>query len=295
MHAIFLFMNYSETFKKKLRQLITNALAEDIEDGDHTTLACIDPHARGKAILKIKDKGILAGVDVAEKIFLYTDSTSIIKKFKHDGDEMHTGEIAFEVESKVYDILTCERLVLNCMQQMSGIATLTKKYVDKLKGYHTKLLDTRKTTPNFRLLEKEAVRIGGGYNHRFGLYDMILLKDNHIDYCGGIEPAIMKAWKYVSEKKPGLKIEVETRNISDVKKVISIGKVDRIMLDNFSPNEIKEALDIINGTYETEASGGINYENIELYAATGVDYISSGAIIHQATSLDLSLKAEIIQ
>ena len=288
-------MNHDETFEEKLHNLIENALAEDIGDGDHTTLACIDQMSTGKAILKIKDEGILAGVDVAEKIFLFSDAISIVKKFKQDGDEIHAGEIAFEVESKIYDILTCERLVLNCMQRMSGIATLTKKYVDKLKGYHTKLLDTRKTTPNFRLLEKEAVRIGGGYNHRFGLYDMIMLKDNHIDFCGGIEAAILKTWQYVQEKKPGLKIEVETRNIEDVKKVMNIGKVDRIMLDNFSPTEIKEALRIIDGTYETEASGGIDYENIELYAATGVDFISSGAIIHQAKSLDLSLKAEIIQ
>ena len=288
-------MSYSETFENKLHHLIQNALAEDIGDGDHTTLACIDPKERGKANLKIKDKGILAGVDVAEKIFLYSDSTSVVNKFKHDGDEIQPGEIAFEVESKIYSILTCERLVLNCMQRMSGIATLTKKYTDKLKGYHTKLLDTRKTTPNFRLLEKEAVRIGGGYNHRFGLYDMIMLKDNHIDYCGGLEPAIMKAWQYVQKKKPGLKIEVETRNIEDVKKVIRIGKVDRIMLDNFAPDEIREALKMINGAYETEASGGINYKNIELFAATGVDFISSGAIIHQAQSVDLSLKAGIIQ
>lgn len=291
----FVFMNYPESFEKKLQQLIQNALAEDIEDGDQTTLACIDPKTNGKAILKIKDTGILAGVDVAEKIFLYSDSTSTIKKFKNDGDEMQPGEIAFKVEAKIYTILTCERLVLNCMQRMSGIATLTRQYTDRLKGYHTKLLDTRKTTPNFRLLEKEAVKIGGGYNHRFGLYDMIMLKDNHIDYCGGIEAAITKAWNYVQQKKPGLKIEIETRNINDVKKVMSIGKVDRIMLDNFSPDEIKEALTIINGTYETEASGGINYENIEIYAATGVDFISSGAIIHQAKSLDLSLKAGTIQ
>lgn len=286
-------MIYSETFEKKLRQLIQNALSEDTGDGDHTTLACIDPLAMGKAILKIKDTGILAGIDIAEKIFSYSDINSKIKKFKQDGDEMHPGEIAFEAEATMSTILTCERLVLNCMQRMSGIATLTKKYTDKLKGYHTKLLDTRKTTPNFRLLEKEAVRIGGGYNHRFGLYDMIMIKDNHIDYCGGLEPAILKAWRYVQEKKPGLKIEVETRNIEDVKKVMRIGKVDRIMLDNFSPDEIKEALSIINRTYETEASGGINYENLELYAATGIDFISSGAVIHQARSLDLSLKAEI--
>ena len=288
-------MNYPETFEKKLNQLIQCALAEDIGDGDHTTLACINTTQSGKAILKIKDEGVVAGVDVAEKIFAYSDSTSIIKKFKKDGDEMQPGEVAFEVEAKIYNILTCERLVLNCMQRMSGIATLTKKYTDKLKGYHTRLLDTRKTTPNFRLLEKEAVRIGGGYNHRFGLYDMIMLKDNHIDYCGGLEPAITKAWNYVQKEKPGLKIEVETRNLDDVKKVMSIGKIDRIMLDNFTPDEITEALKIINGAYETEVSGGINYENIELYAATGVDFISSGAIIHQAQSVDLSLKAEIIQ
>jgi nicotinate-nucleotide pyrophosphorylase (carboxylating) len=181
------------------------------------------------------------------------------------------------------------------MQRMSGIATLTKEYTDKLKGYSTKLLDTRKTTPNFRLLEKEAVRIGGGVNHRFGLYDMIMLKDNHIDYCGGIEKAIEKAWQYIQEKKPGLEIEVETRTIEDVKKVMKTGKINRIMLDNFSPDEIKEALKIINGKYETEASGGITLENIESYAATGVDFISSGAIIHQAKSLDLSLKAETQQ
>ena len=288
-------MNYPEIFTIKLHRLIENALAEDIGDGDHSTLPCIAPNARGKAILKIKDEGILAGVDIAEKIFSYSDPSSIIKKFKQDGEIMQPGEIAFEVEAKIYTILTCERLVLNCMQRMCGIATLTKKYADRLKGYHTKLLDTRKTTPNFRLLEKEAVRIGGGFNHRFGLYDMIMLKDNHIDYCGGLELAIMKAWNYVQKKKPGLKIEVETRNLEDVKEVIRIGKVDRIMLDNFTPQQITEALKIINGIYETEASGGINYENIELYAATGVDFISSGAIIHQATSLDLSLKAEILR
>jgi nicotinate-nucleotide pyrophosphorylase (carboxylating) len=178
---------------------------------------------------------------------------------------------------------------------MSGIATLTKKYTEKLNGYSTRLLDTRKTTPNFRLLEKEAVRIGGGVNHRFGLHDMIMLKDNHIDYCGGIQKAIEKAWEYIQEKKPGLKIEVETRSIEDVKKVMETGKVNRIMLDNFSPEKIREALKIIEGKYETEASGGITIDNIEIYAATGVDYISSGAIIHQAKSLDLSLKAEITQ
>jgi len=286
-------MSEKEHYQNQLKELISNALKEDIGDGDHSTLSCIDANAKGKAILKIKDEGILAGVEVAEKIFSFVEPTSVLKKIKKDGDEIHFGEIAFEVEAKVYTILTCERLVLNCMQRMSGIATLTKKYTDKLKGYSTKLLDTRKTTPNFRLLEKEAVRIAGGVNHRFGLYDMIMLKDNHIDYCGGIENAIKKAWQYVQEKKPGLKIEVETRSIEDVKKVMQTGKVNRIMFDNFTPEKIREALDIINGKYETEASGGITLDNIELFAATGVDFISSGAIIHQAKSLDLSLKAEI--
>jgi nicotinate-nucleotide pyrophosphorylase (carboxylating) len=285
-------MNYPEIFEKKLHQLVQNALDEDIGDGDHSTLSCIDPGTRGKAVLKIKDHGILAGADVAEYIFSFADKSSSFKKIKNDGEEMRPGEIAFEIETATHTILTCERLVLNCMQRMSGIATLTRKYVDKLQGYHTKLLDTRKTTPNFRLLEKEAVRIGGGYNHRFGLYDMIMLKDNHIDYCGGIEKAIEKAWLYVQNVKPGLKIEVETRNLDDVKKAMRTGKIDRIMLDNFSPAQIMDALNIINAAYETEASGGINYDNIESYAETGVDFISSGAIIHHAVSLDLSLKAE---
>jgi nicotinate-nucleotide pyrophosphorylase (carboxylating) len=288
-------MKYSEDFQSKLNHLIRNALTEDVGDGDHSTIACIDPNVCGKAILKIKDTGILAGVDVAEYIFLLVDKSSVLKKYKNDGDYMQPGEVAFEIETSIHNILTCERLVLNCMQRMSGIATLTKKYVDRLRGYHTKLLDTRKTTPNFRLLEKEAVHIGGGYNHRFGLYDMIMLKDNHIDYCGGIEPAIEKAWQYVQKTKPGLKIEIETRSVDDIKTVMRIGKVDRIMLDNFSPREIEEALALIGGTYETEASGGINYENIKSYAETGVDFISSGGVIHQATSLDLSLKAEIMQ
>ncbi len=282
-------MNYEE----QLNLLIKNALAEDIGDGDHSTLSCIDAGANGIAVLKIKEDGILAGVEAAEKIFRYMQPDVVFTRFKNDGDAMQYGEKAFEVQAKVHTILQCERLALNCMQRMSGIATLTKKYTGKLKGYKTKLLDTRKTTPNFRVLEKEAVRIGGGVNHRFGLYDMIMLKDNHIDYCGGIEKAINKAYGYIQTKKPGLKIEVETRNIDDVKKVMATGKVDRIMLDNYTPEQISEALKIIGGQYETEASGGINFDNIENYAATGVDYISSGAIIHQARSLDLSLKASI--
>ena len=277
-----------------LQELIKNALAEDIGKGDHSTLASVKPDTEGKAVLKIKQEGILAGVAVAEKIFHFVQADAKFIPFKKDGDAILNGDIAFKVTAKIHTILTCERLVLNIMQRMSGIATLTGKYVKKLVGYKTKLLDTRKTTPNFRLLEKEAVRIGGGLNHRFGLYDMIMLKDNHIDYSGGIENAINKAYDYVSENNLNLKIEVETRSIEDVKKVMEIGKVDRIMLDNFSPEMIREALAVINGKVETEASGGINYENIEQYAATGVDYISSGAIIHQAVSLDLSLKAMIM-
>ncbi len=281
-------------YDEQLQHLIKNALAEDIGDGDHSTLSSIDANAKGKAILKIKEDGILAGVEVAKKIFTYVQPNILFTAYKKDGDQMKFGEIAFDLEANVHTILQAERLVLNTMQRMSGIATLTKKYTDKLKGYKTKLLDTRKTTPNFRLLEKEAVKIGGGTNHRFGLYDMIMLKDNHIDYCGGIEKAINKAYDYVQSKKMDLKIEVETRSLEDVEKVMAIGKVNRIMLDNFTPEKIVEALQIIKGKYETEASGGIQYDNLERYAATGVDYISSGAIIHQSKSLDLSLKAVLI-
>ena len=283
-------MNYEE----QLNILIKNALVEDIGDGDYSTLCCIDKNAAGKAVLKIKQDGILAGMQVAEKIFRHMQPDVIFTPYKHDGEQMFIGETAFDVIAKVHTILQCERLLLNTMQRMSGIATLTNKYCSRIKNYKTKLLDTRKTTPNFRLLEKEAVRIGGAVNHRFGLYDMIMLKDNHIDYCGSIENAVNKAYDYVQQYKPGLKIEVETRSIEDVKKVLATGKIDRIMLDNFTPAQISEALILINGKYETEASGGINYENIEDYAATSVDYISSGAIIHQAVSLDLSLKAILL-
>jgi nicotinate-nucleotide pyrophosphorylase (carboxylating) len=281
------------SFDEKLQHLVDEALAEDIGDGDHSTLSCIATGAKGKAVLKIKQDGILAGMQVAEKIFCYKEPSSVFTPFKKDGDAMIYGERAFEVETSIHTILQCERLVLNCMQRMSGIATLTNLYTEKLKGYKTKLLDTRKTTPNFRLLEKEAVRIGGGVNHRFGLYDMIMLKDNHIDYCGGIEKAIEKAFDYVQIKKPGLKIEVETRSLADVKKVMAVGKgkVFRIMLDNFKPEQIREAVDLIDNSFETEASGGINIDNITEYAAAGVDYVSVGALIHQAKSLDLSLKA----
>jgi nicotinate-nucleotide pyrophosphorylase (carboxylating) len=284
-------------FDTKLYKLIDAALVEDIGEGDHSTLSSIPADAKGKAVLKIKQDGVLAGVDVAEKIFLYKRPQSKFHRVKSDGEEMKFGDVAFEVESFVHTILQCERLVLNIMQRMSGIATLTRQYADKLKGYKTKVLDTRKTTPNFRLLEKEAVRIGGGVNHRFGLYDMIMLKDNHIDYCGGIEEAISRADDYVKRYNPQLKIEVESRSIEDVKKIMQAGKgkVFRIMLDNFTPEQVKEAVALIGEDFETEASGGINLDTVEAYAAAGVDYVSVGGLIHQAKSLDLSLKAVVVK
>ncbi|RYY40176.1 MAG: carboxylating nicotinate-nucleotide diphosphorylase [Chitinophagaceae bacterium] len=280
-------------FDNQLQLLIDAALKEDVGDGDHSTLCCIPANAKGKAVLKIKEGGVLAGVDVAEKIFRYQYPKSVFTRYKSDGDAMTVGEKAFEVEAPVHTILQCERLVLNIMQRMSGIATLTRSYTELLEGFRTKLLDTRKTTPNFRLLEKEAVRIGGGVNHRFGLFDMIMLKDNHIDYAGGIEAAVERAANYVQRYRPDLKIEVETRSLDDVRTVLRVGqgKVLRVMLDNFAPELVKEAVDLIGGAFETEASGGINKETIRAYAATGVDYVSVGGLIHQARSLDLSLKA----
>ena len=281
---------------EQLKALLTNALNEDIGDGDHSTLSCIPLNQQGKAILKIKQDGILAGITVAEKIFKLIEPSCVFIAFKSDGDQMQTGEVAFEIDASIHTILKGERVVLNCMQRMSGIATLTNKYVQQLNGFSTRILDTRKTTPNFRLLEKQAVAIGGATNHRFGLYDMIMLKDNHIDYAGGITQAVNKAYDYVRSNNYPLKIEVETRNLKDVEEVCSvcIGKVDRIMLDNFMPEQIIQALKIIDKKIETEASGGINLNTIKTYAATGVDYISVGGLIHQAKSLDLSLKAVII-
>jgi len=274
-------------------EFIGAALLEDIKDGDHSTLACISPDATGKAVLKIKEDGILAGVDLAQKIFAYLEPTAQFVIYKKDGDRVTKGEEAFTVLAKVHTILQAERLALNCMQRMSGIATLTHEYVEKIKGYKTKILDTRKTTPLFRMFEKEAVRIGGGHNHRMGLYDMVMLKDNHIDFCGGIEQAIDNTNHYLEGNGLNLKIEVETRTIDDVQRVLAHGGVHRIMLDNFTPELLAEAVRLIDGKYETEASGGINLETIEAYAATGVDFISVGAIIHHAVSMDLSLKAQI--
>lgn len=266
-------------------------MQEDIGSGDHSTLCCIPANAKGSAKLLVKESGILAGLDIARSIFLLREPTAVFMPFMADGEAMRPGDIAFEISATVHTILACERLVLNTMQRMSGIATLTSAYTEILKPYKTEILDTRKTTPNFRVFEKEAVRIGGGKNHRMGLYDMIMLKDNHIDFAGGIPAALEQAWEYVQRYHPELKIEVETRNLEEVRQALGTGKVHRIMLDNFTIEALMEALHIIDGRVETEASGGINLTNLEDYAKTGVDYISAGALIHQARSLDLSLKA----
>ncbi|MFH0865851.1 MAG: carboxylating nicotinate-nucleotide diphosphorylase [Bacteroidota bacterium] len=272
-------------------KIIEQALAEDIGSGDHTSLSCIPENATGKAKLMVKDSGILAGVSISEKIFRKIDASLCIKILLTDGSIINKGDIAFTVEGKSISILSAERLVLNFMQRMSGIATATHELVQIIKGTKAKILDTRKTTPLLREIEKMAVRIGGGYNHRMGLYDMIMIKDNHIDFAGGIEKAILSTQQYLKNKKLNLKIEIEVRNLDDVKEVMRIGIANRIMLDNFTPELMKEAVKIINGKFETEASGGITKENIRAYAETGVDFISVGVITHHIKSLDLSLKA----
>jgi nicotinate-nucleotide pyrophosphorylase (carboxylating) len=275
------------------QEFIEAALKEDVGTGDYSTLSCIPATARGKAILKIKENGILAGVAMAQAIFHYLEPEATFTLYKKDGDEVKTGELAFEVSASVHTILKAERLALNCMQRMSGVATLTRQYVDAIKEFRSEILDTRKTTPLFRMQEKEAVRIGGGCNHRMGLYDMVMLKDNHIDFCGGIEKAIETTNEYLHTNNLDLKIEVETRSIDDVKRVLATGNVHRIMLDNYTPEQLALAVELIAGRYETEASGGITIENIREYARTGVDYISVGAITHHAVSMDLSLKAQL--
>jgi nicotinate-nucleotide pyrophosphorylase (carboxylating) len=277
----------------KYKNLINAALEEDIGTGDYSTLSVIPQGARGKVVLNIKEDGLLAGMEVAECILRTLDPAINFVPFKKDGDRMRVGDQAFEAQGLVHALLKGERLLLNCMQRMSGIATLTASYVEKIRGYDTKILDTRKTTPNFRLLEKEAVRIGGAVNHRFGLYDMIMLKDNHIDFAGGIEKAIVMADQYRKVHGLAIPIEVEARSLEDVSVVCRVGvdKVFRIMLDNFTPDLISQAINIIGNQFETEASGGINLDNIESFASTGVNYVSIGALIHHAVSLDLSLKA----
>ena len=273
------------------KEFITAAFEEDIREGDHTSLSTIPDGQIGKAILWAKADGIVAGVELAQMIFWYYDSALNVKVFINDGAEIKSGNKILEVEGDERNILSCERLVLNCMQRMSGIATLTKKYVDTVAGTNAKILDTRKTTPLFRAAEKWAVKIGGGENHRFGLYDMILIKDNHVDYAGGIKPAIEKANVYLKENNLQIPIEIETRNLDEVKQVLATGNVNRIMLDNFTPELIREALQLIDKKMETEVSGGITLETIRAYAETGVDFISVGALTHSYTSVDLSLKA----
>jgi len=272
-------------------ELITLAFAEDIGDGDHTTLCCIPSTEMGKSRLIIKESGVLAGVEMAQRIFKHFDPDMRMDIFICDGAEVKRGDIAFTVEGRVQSLLQTERLVLNVMQRMSGIATTTRRYVKALEGTKTRVLDTRKTTPGMRMLEKEAVRIGGGVNHRIGLFDMILLKDNHVDFAGGIEQAITRAQSYLKEKRKKLKIEIEVRNFKELDEVMKVGGVDRIMLDNFSPSDTREAVRRIGGRYETESSGGITFDTLRDYAECGVDYISVGALTHSIQSLDMSLKA----
>lgn len=272
-------------------KIIERALEEDLGDGDFTSLATIPENAYGKAQLLIKEDGILAGVDIAKKIFQKVDKNIKFRILLKDGTKVKKGDIVFIVEGKSISILSAERLALNFMQRLSGIATATNKIVSQLEGLKTKVLDTRKTTPNLRLLEKEAVKTGGGENHRMGLYDMIMIKDNHIDFAGGIKQSINAAKNYLKKNNKKLKIEIEVRNFDELNQVIECGGVDRIMLDNFSPEDLKKAVNIINGKYETEASGGITINNIRKYAESGVDFISVGALTHHIKSLDMSLKA----
>ena len=272
-------------------EIIEKALAEDIGDGDHTSLSTIPKEAMGKAKLLIKEDGILAGIKIAEKVFNKVDKNIVFNALLKDGEKVKYGDIVFVVEGSSISLLSAERLALNFMQRMSGIATATGKIVEKLHGLKTKVIDTRKTTPNLRILEKESVVIGGGENHRMGLYDMIMIKDNHVDFAGGISKAIKSAKRYLIENKKDLKIEIEVRNFKELNEVLEIGKIDRIMLDNFSVKDMKKAIQIINGKYETEASGGITIDTIREYAETGVDFISVGALTHQIKSLDMSLKA----
>lgn len=272
-------------------KLIDLAFAEDIGDGDHTTLCCIPENAMGKSQLIIKEKGVLAGVKIAQEVFRRFDSTMVVDVKINDGTEVNVGDVAMIVSGKVRSLLQTERLMLNIMQRMSGIATMTHKYVERLKGTKTHVLDTRKTTPGMRMLEKEAVKIGGGVNHRIGLFDMILLKDNHVDFAGGIANAINRCHDYLKEKHLNLKIEIEVRNLDELKQVMDCGGVNRIMLDNFDIATTKKAVDMISGRYETESSGGITFETLRDYAECGVDFISVGALTHSVKGLDMSFKA----
>ena len=276
---------------KQLRSFIINALAEDTGDGDHSSLASVPATSTGRARLIIKERGIISGLRVAREVFSITDPSLLVEILLSDGDRVQYGDIALTVAGKAQSILRAERLVLNIMQRMSGIATSTALYTEKISDTHSKITDTRKTTPGMRALEKEAVRTGGGVNHRMGLYDMIMLKDNHIDYAGGIASAIRGTKNYLREKRLDLRIEVEARNLKEVREILEAGDVDRIMLDNFSTADTKEAVALIAGRTETESSGGITLENVRDYALCGVDYISIGALTHHIKSLDMSLKA----
>ncbi len=274
-----------------IQEFIKNALREDVGDGDHTSLSCIPANQTGKAKLLVKQEGIIAGVEVAKMVFQLFDPELTIKQFIADGTWVKPGDVVFEVSGKELSILQTERLVLNFMQRMSGIATQTQEYVKLLDGLKTKILDTRKTTPGMRIFEKMAVKMGGGENHRMGLYDMVMIKDNHIDFAGGIRPAIERVQKYLSLKGKDLKIEVEARSFDEIRQIMEVGGVHRIMIDNFSVSDTLKAVNLIGGNYEIESSGGITKETLRNYALCGVDYISVGALTHQIKSLDLSLKA----
>jgi nicotinate-nucleotide pyrophosphorylase (carboxylating) len=272
-------------------RLIDLAFAEDIGDGDHTTLCCIPEDAMGESKLLIKEEGVFAGVEIAKEVFHRFDPTMQVEVFIQDGTHVKPGDIVMSVKGKIQSLLQTERLMLNILQRMSGIATMANKYVQKLKGTNTRVLDTRKTTPGMRMLEKLAVKIGGGTNHRIGLFDMILLKDNHIDFAGGIENAISRCHQYLKEKGKDLKIEIEVRDFDELNRVLAFGGVDRIMLDNFTPEETRKAVELIGGRYETESSGGITFDTIRDYAEQGVDFVSVGALTHSVKGLDMSFKA----
>ena len=280
-----------KTKEELIDQLLDLAFAEDLGDGDHTTYSTIPADAMGRSRLIIKEDGILAGVDVAEKVLHKVDPSIKMEIFIKDGAEVKKGDVAFTAEGPVRALLIAERTMLNIMQRMSGVATMTRKYQDELKGLHTRVLDTRKTTPGIRMLEKEAVKIGGGTNHRIGLFDMILIKDNHIDFAGGIEKAIQRANDYCRENGKDLKVEVEVRSLDDIRRVLAHGGVDRIMFDNFTPDLTKEAVALVDGKVETESSGGITLENLREYGEAGVDFISVGALTHSVKGLDMSFKA----
>lgn len=280
-----------KTEDELIEDMLNTAFSEDIGDGDHTTLCCIPDTAMGKAKLLVKEDGVLAGVDIALRVFKKFDPELKVDVLMHDGDTIKKGDIVFYVEGKTQSLLQTERLVLNLMQRMSGIATQTRKYVKHLDGLHTRVLDTRKTTPGLRIIEKMAVKIGGGVNHRIGLYDMILLKDNHVDFAGGIDKAINRAKQYCKDNNKNLKIEIEVRNMDELEQVMKVGGVDRIMLDNFSTELTRKAVERIGGKYETESSGGITIDTLRSYAECGVDFISVGALTHSVKGLDLSLKA----